>query len=211
MGAREAVFFLKSPVVETKDRRRSGFPFRSDQLSLDFVATVAKRDMGDIERLVTGDDLQTWLYVAGLPPAVGMVTDSQLGSARKLREAINHLTRSRVDGRHPDPGSIDVINRAATFGPPHATLSADGTTAVPAHPAPVEQILSTIARDAIDLFSGDYRDRVRRCLGHDCSLYFVDRSRKGIRRWCSMAACGERASSAAYRRRHGGSALRQSL
>ncbi len=192
---------VKSPVVETKDRRRSGFMFRSDQLCLNFVATVAKRDMNDTERLVTGEDLQTWLYVAGLPPAVGPVTDEQLSAARELREAVNNLTRARVDGLPPAPGCIEVINRAAAVGTPHAVLSVDGTTAVPAAPAPLAEILSIIARDAIDLFSGEYRDRVRRCLGHDCSLYFVDRSRRGARRWCAMAACGEKASSAAYRRR----------
>ncbi|KLL93448.1 hypothetical protein NJ76_31995 [Rhodococcus sp. IITR03] len=194
---------MKLPVPETKDRRRLGFPFRSDALCLDFVATVAKRDMADRELLVTDDDVQTWFYVAGLPPAVEPLADGMLDHARELREAINHLTRSRVDGHRPDPALIDVINRASHSGPPHPTLSSDGTTAVPSPAVPAEQILSIIARDAIDLFSGEYRDRVRRCLGHDCSLYFVDRSRRGIRRWCSMAACGEKASSAAYRRRQG--------
>lgn len=194
--------FVKPPVSETKDRRRLGFPFRSDVLCLDFVATVAKRDMAERELLVTDDDLQTWFYVAGLPPAAAPLEDGTTECARDLREAINHLTRSRVDGLRPDPALVEVINRAAQFGPPHPTLSADGTTAVPSPAVPAEQILSIIARDAIDLFSGEYRDRLRRCLGHDCSLYFVDRSRRGIRRWCSMAACGEKASSATYRRRH---------
>jgi len=192
---------VKSPVVETKDRQRSGFLFRSDQLCLNFVATVAKRDMNDTERLVTGDDLQTWLYVAGLPPAAGPVTADELAAAHTLREAVNTLTRARVDGLPPGTGCIEIINQAAAVGTPHAILSVDGTTAVPAAPAPLSDILSIIARDAIDLFSGEYRDRVRRCLGHDCSLYFVDRSRRGARRWCTMAACGEKASSAAYRRR----------
>jgi len=171
-------------------------------LCLDFVATVAKRDMADRELLVTDDDLQTWFYAAGLPPALTPLAEDTLERARELREAINHLTRCRVDGHRPDPALIEVINRAARFGPPHPTLSTDGTTAIPSPAVPAENILAIIARDTIDLFSGEYRDRVRRCLGHDCSLYFVDRSRRGIRRWCSMAACGEKASSAAYRRRH---------
>ncbi len=194
---------MKPPVPETKDRRRLGFPFRSDVLCLDFVATVAKRDMADRELIVTDDDLQTWFYVAGLPPAETPIADGALDRARELREAINHLTRSRVDGLRPDPSRIEVINRAAEAGPPHHTLAADGTTAVHSPAVAADRILSIIARDAIDLFTGEYRDRIRRCLGHDCSLYFVDRSRRGIRRWCSMAACGEKASSAAYRRRHG--------
>jgi predicted RNA-binding Zn ribbon-like protein len=61
-------------------------------------------------------------------------------------------------------------------------------------------ILSLLARDAIDPFTGAYAHRIRACLGEDCSLFFVDRSHPGSRRWCTMAACGEKASSATYRK-----------
>jgi predicted RNA-binding Zn ribbon-like protein len=35
-------------------------------------------------------------------------------------------------------------------------------------------------------------DRVRACAGEDCVLWFLDVSRPGTRRWCSMAGCGNR-------------------
>lgn len=191
----------RSPVVETKDQRRLGFPFRSGSLALDFIATVAKRDMADREMLADDEALHTWLYVAGLPPACEPLAIDRLSEARALREALNALTRARVDGGRPSASDIDILNRAASYGPPSPVLAYDGVNISLPEPADVRSVLSLVARDAVELFSGPHHDRIRRCLGHECSLYFVDRSRQGNRRWCSMASCGEKASSKAYRER----------
>src|SRR5262249_14935664 len=42
---------------------------------------------------------------------------------------------------------------------------------------------------------------VKACEGQACTLMFVDHTRGRARRWCSMAACGNRAKQAAYRNR----------
>jgi predicted RNA-binding Zn ribbon-like protein len=34
---------------------------------------------------------------------------------------------------------------------------------------------------------------VRRCANDKCLWLFIDRSKAGTRRWCDMAACGNRA------------------
>ncbi|MCF8468287.1 MAG: CGNR zinc finger domain-containing protein, partial [Sneathiella sp.] len=39
------------------------------------------------------------------------------------------------------------------------------------------------------------------CASDDCDLYFVNLSRNGRRRWCSMATCGNRAKVNAYLKR----------
>jgi predicted RNA-binding Zn ribbon-like protein len=52
------------------------------------------------------------------------------------------------------------------------------------------QLLSTVARDAIELFTGPNQARIRQCAGPTCSPVFVDTSRPGQRRWCSMERCG---------------------
>jgi len=41
-------------------------------------------------------------------------------------------------------------------------------------------------------------EAVRKCANDGCALYFYDTSRTGRRRWCSMAACGNRAKVAAH-------------
>ncbi|WP_166462901.1 CGNR zinc finger domain-containing protein [Amycolatopsis acidicola] len=189
-------------VAATKDLRRAGFPFRSGRLCLDFVATVAKRGMGDRELLTGPAALRTWLHVAELPAARGSVTEADLRRVRELREAIHTLTRRHVDGLTPDPAAIEIINAAALSAAPPALLGSDAHTLLPPADAPLEGILAMLARDTIDLFGGPLQHRIRACIGHDCSLFFVDRSRPGNRRWCTMAACGEKASSATYRKRH---------
>ncbi len=63
------------------------------------------------------------------------------------------------------------------------------------------RLLSTVARDAIDLFTGPYADRVRECGADDCRLLFVDTSRPGRRRWCAMEHCGNREKARAHRAR----------
>jgi predicted RNA-binding Zn ribbon-like protein len=46
-------------------------------------------------------------------------------------------------------------------------------------------------------------ERVRPCANPECVLWFVDTSRPGTRRWCSMAACGNRDKAARHgRTRH---------
>jgi predicted RNA-binding Zn ribbon-like protein len=94
----------------------------------------------------------------------------------------------------PD-GAISVVNAAVGEAPLVPQFDSDrhqrllpGTTA---------QALSTIARDSIDLFSSPLGDRVRICEADDCGLLFVDTSRPGTRRWCSMEWCGDRAKKSA--------------
>ena len=62
-------------------------------------------------------------------------------------------------------------------------------------------LLVKIARDAIELFGGPGRGRIRTCEGEGCALLFLDLSRSGGRRWCSMSGCGNRAKARAFRER----------
>jgi predicted RNA-binding Zn ribbon-like protein len=44
--------------------------------------------------------------------------------------------------------------------------------------------------------------RFKACRGEDCRWVYLDASRNCSRRWCDMAACGNRAKSLSFRRRH---------
>ena len=82
---------------------------------------------------------------------------------------------------------MDVVNSFAVR-PDVPRVLPGGRSA--AH-ATVAQALSSVARDAVDVF-GRHRDRVRECGADDCPLVFLDLSRAGNRRWCSMQRCGNR-------------------
>jgi predicted RNA-binding Zn ribbon-like protein len=70
-------------------------------------------------------------------------------------------------------------------------------TRVSVGPDPVTAALARIARESVELVTGPELARVRSCSG--CTLLFIDRSRPGTRRWCSMERCGNRNKTAHYR------------
>jgi predicted RNA-binding Zn ribbon-like protein len=47
----------------------------------------------------------------------------------------------------------------------------------------------------------ELRARIRLCENPKCAGLFLDGSRAGIRRWCSMRTCGAAAKKRAYRAR----------
>ena len=63
-------------------------------------------------------------------------------------------------------------------------------------------VLSAVARDGINVLTGTIAGRLRECEGGDCRLVFLDASRPGSRRWCSMERCGNRAKVRAHRAKH---------
>ena len=64
-----------------------------------------------------------------------------------------------------------------------------------------ESVLFPLAQSLADLVCKEDFTYVKACEGPPCTLLFVDRTRAHVRRWCSMAVCGNRAKQAAYRER----------
>jgi predicted RNA-binding Zn ribbon-like protein len=62
-------------------------------------------------------------------------------------------------------------------------------------------LLALLAREAVLLLGGADRARIRQCEAEGCALLFLDMSRAGDRRWCSMQGCGNKAKVAEFRRR----------
>lgn len=55
-----------------------------------------------------------------------------------------------------------------------------------------DAILFTLTHAACSAIAGESIRRVRRCSGRACARYFLDRTKNGSRRWCSLR-CMERA------------------
>lgn len=177
------------------------FNFRSGRLCLAFVATVGERWRGNYERLREPADLARWYREAGLLDEPVTVTPTGLSAARTLREAIYRIAHAVMAGR-PATAHDEATLTAAAAAPALIPVLHHGTSRLTLPAEGGEQAaLSTVARDAIDLFTGTDTDRIRECASPECALLFVDTSRPGRRRWCSSTACGSRDRSAAYRRR----------
>ena len=178
------------------------FRFRSGRLCLDFIATVGDRETLAFDRWRTTQDLGRWCVEAGLVQRAPIVTDDQIDAARRLRESLFRLVTAALAGALPNPIDLHLLNAAARtpalvpqltgIGQPHAWTS----------DSPYEAVLATVARDAIDLLSSASLGRVRKCADVQCSILFLDTSRPGKRRWCSMDGCGNKVKKAAYRKRH---------
>jgi predicted RNA-binding Zn ribbon-like protein len=65
----------------------------------------------------------------------------------------------------------------------------------------LDRVLWQVTKSATDLLLSGESTRVRQCSDQYCSWLFVDASRNGRRRWCSMQLCGNRARVRSYRRR----------
>ncbi|MEU4113416.1 CGNR zinc finger domain-containing protein [Kitasatospora sp. NPDC028055] len=178
------------------------FHFDPGALCLELLTTGGPGPYARYEVLHRPSDLTDWLRRSRLRLPVGtvLITDDQLGAARTLRDALWHLAADRAHGRPGDPADRAALNRAAAHPPLVPQIAPDGTAAAPL-PADGTQLVSTLARDAIALLTGPHADRIRECRAHDCRLLFVDTSRPGRRRWCSMERCGNRNKVRALRAR----------
>lgn len=148
------------------------------------------------EQLHSPDDLTAWLdgRFGGLrnPCDATLLT-----RARELRAAITATALDLAGGRQPSPAHVDVINRWAML-PPVSPHLAGGSVGRP--PAGPWAALASVAHDAVRVF-GETAGRIRECAADDCRLIFLDTSRPGRRRWCSMSRCGNRAKARAHHAR----------
>ncbi|WP_208607393.1 CGNR zinc finger domain-containing protein [Streptomyces curacoi] len=187
-----------------------GKPYRFDPgaLCLELLTTGGPGAFARHEVLHAPADLAAWAARSRLPDGLEpAVSEEELAEARAFRDALFLLTADRAHGRPLRRDHLDVINAAAARPPLVARIAPDGTRAW-APGATAAQLLSTVARDAIDLFTGPYADRIRECGAHDCYLLFVDTSRPGRRRWCAMEHCGNREKVRTHRARARKSASR---
>ncbi len=177
------------------------FRFRSGRLCLDYLATVGDRDHLAFDRWRGTDDFGRWCVAAGLLPHPPGITEAELDGARRLREALYRLVLAGLAKEPSDPADLTLINRAARNPPLVPQLQKLGAPSIWQSDAPYDAVLATVARDAVDLLSGEMMNRVRKCADDHCSVFFVDLSRPGKRRWCAMNGCGNKVKKAAYRRR----------
>jgi predicted RNA-binding Zn ribbon-like protein len=174
--------------------------------SVDFTATLGKRQQTPYERIPEAADLGRWFHESGLTQDVPSVSPAVRGMAIELREALYRLfSAADTPGRHKYVGveggtvaaDVGVVNRWSGRRLPGPRLTPElvleGVSPV------ATDLLTILARDAIDLLTGPYAGRIRVCASDDCSLLFVDTSRPGQRRWCSMNTCGARAKMTTYR------------
>ena len=190
--------------------------FVAEHLALDFLNSIASPRGVPIEWLRDGRDLVDWLEQANV---VGPDVAARFRRSKDQRALDGVALRSRefrdwLRGfvtRHM--GKLLTTATAKALGPLNELLAGD--TSYPVVEAAggkqalwlrrarrwedPDELLRPIAEAAADLVcSVDFR-LIRACEGFPCTLVFLDQTKAHIRRWCSMAVCGNRAKAAAHR------------
>jgi predicted RNA-binding Zn ribbon-like protein len=175
------------------------FRFGLGHVTLELLATLAGRFGEPAERLGEPGDLARWLEQARLAPAT-RCDERTLADARSLREAIYRAVGRARRGMQPRRDDVELINAWARR-PVRTSQIGRHLTRAWTGPEPADAALAELARASVELVTGPELARIRNCARDGCSLLFIDRSRPGRRRWCSMARCGNRSKTAHYRSR----------
>ena len=193
-----------------------GFLFVGNQLALDFLNTRPVQDGEALELLPDFTALLRWYKAAGLLSAHEIANlKSEWGETPQARHTLESLRAFRerlrkqvIDWERDGTirrSLIDEINRLMEEHPMSAKLRRTGdsiTIDSASKPQTPAHLFAPIAQSAAMLFANADRKRVRKCA--NCILHFVDTSKKGTRRWCSMQLCGNRLKVAAYAARQRG-------
>lgn len=120
---------------------------------------------------------------------------SVYGRAIELRETIYRVLSAFGRRELPSPGDLDALRHAHIAALDRARLVAVGDQARWAwsdEDDALDRMLWPIARSAVELATSEDLARVKECPGATgpCTWLFVDASKPGRRRWCSMAECG---------------------
>jgi len=114
-----------------------------------------------------------------------------LDAVRRVRGIIHDVYARVADGRSPDLAYLNA--ELARVLPRHEVA---GNQWVWRHAErELESPLWSVVLAAATLLTSPDASRLRICAQHECGWLFVDRSRNGLRRWCSMADCGTREKS----------------
>jgi predicted RNA-binding Zn ribbon-like protein len=128
--------------------------------------------------------------------------------ALALREAIYRIFGARAGGTSPAVSDVKALNAALARAPTRDQLhrTREGFSGQVERPRPeIAHLLAPVLWSAGDLLVGPKLAKVRACANEKCQWLFLDDSKSGTRRWCSMSMCGNRAKAHRHyaRQKHG--------
>jgi predicted RNA-binding Zn ribbon-like protein len=186
------------------------------ELCLAFVNTLPDRPRCQEETLSSYADLLEWARTRDVVNAE-VATDLEqtaaadpdaaaaaLERARALREVLFRLLTGAAVAARPAVEDLEALNRALADAMPKARVAVQEGRfhwAWCCAEQDLDRPVWPVVRSAAELLASDEIGKVRQCAADGCSWLFVDRSRGGRRRWCSMATCGNRAKARRHYRR----------
>jgi len=187
-------------------------PFVAGNLALDFVNTAEERGHPDaVDALRAVDDLRLWGQrrgvltsgVGGTSAADGDAGLTEFPAAIEARELLYELFLGRVHGRRAPDADRARLSRLASEAYQAASLEqeADGRLGWSWDPSRLATVRHVAVTAAVELLSQSPTARLRQCPGDHCGWFFLDTTKRGNRRWCSMSECGQEAKTTRRRER----------
>ena len=112
------------------------------------------------------------------------------------RETIYALLSAAAAGSPVAGRDLEALNRLLAAAPARTTLVAEAARSLwrlPAAEPTAASLLAPVLWSTGDLLAGGRLARLRMCANDKCRWLFVDDSKSGTRRWCTMSTCGNRA------------------
>ena len=148
------------------------------------------------EWLPTPRDLERWLRERGFGASVSR---AELDRFHAARDALRSLLIANND-RSPVPqDALRQLERAAGRARLTLTFDADGASELVPGAGSVDGAIGRILAAAHSAVSDGTWRRLKAC--RNCHWAFYDYSRNRSAAWCSMAICGNRLKTRAYRQR----------
>lgn len=186
--------------------------------ALDFVNTASGWSSGDpVDRLDGAAGFAEWAHVAGLISDAGLAAlRAEIArrpeaaarfydDVRDLRAALWRIFSVLAAGETVASDDLKALSlwKARIAQNSEIVCDEGGFRRVCCSNAPsLERPLRLIVEAAEELLLNGPLDRLHMCGGDHCEWMFVDLSKNGKRRWCSMATCGNDAKVKKFRQRN---------
>jgi predicted RNA-binding Zn ribbon-like protein len=163
-----------------------------NELCADFVNTVNTRPAPTRDWFDSPAGARTWAAAVGFDLDTTTVTAEVLADIKESRERLHRVLRALVDQVPPPADEVARLRERYARAVAEGSLVAggEGFTMSWAHAGPFEVLAHRIAESVFVLLTRGPLDRLGAC--PSCGWLFVDTSKNGRRRWCSMATCGAR-------------------
>jgi predicted RNA-binding Zn ribbon-like protein len=188
---------------------KMNFEFIGGNLALDFANTVHSFLLRDPQDdLKTPADLIDWGVQAGLikehecSRLLRKTDIADLRRARELRKIVYYLFARVAQTGRPEHVTLIRFDRLLRDAMARASIQKSGQRyelGCSPDTSPLDRLHFAVIRAALELVTSGKLGRVRQCQGDTCSWLFLDTSRNGMRRWCDMQACGNRAKVRRFR------------
>ena len=177
-------------------------PLVGGHVALDFINTAEQRGHPAAEDVLRAPaDLRAWGRRLGLLATGASAGDKngdesgELARAVGARELLHALFVARINGAEPTRAQLAELSSLAAEAQAAARLEAAGYGRVEWRWAKSDlaSVRHVAVTSAIELLRAEPTARLRQCPGDHCGWLFLDTSKRGNRRWCSMRECGQEA------------------